>query len=52
MIRSQIQLTDKQYSRRKELKLHNRKFLVEMIKLAVDKLVISQQQPDRSALHR
>jgi hypothetical protein len=52
MIRTQIQLTDEQYAQLKELALHNQKSLAEVIRLAVDKLLVSQQQPNRAALYR
>ena len=52
MVRTQIQLTDEQYAQLKELALHNQKSLAEVIRLAVDKLLISQQQPNRAALYR
>jgi hypothetical protein len=52
MVRTQIQLTDEQYAQLKELALRNQKSLAEVIRLAVDKLLISQQQPNRAALYR
>jgi len=52
MIRTQIQLTDEQYAQLKALALHHQKSLAEVIRLAVDKLLVTQQQPDRAALYR
>ncbi len=52
MIRTQIQLTDEQYAQLKALALHQQKSLAEVIRLAVDKLLVTQQPPDRAALHR
>ncbi|MGR8981082.1 MAG: ribbon-helix-helix protein, CopG family [Gammaproteobacteria bacterium] len=51
MIRTQIQLTDEQYSQLKELALQNHQSMAEVIRLAVDKLLLSQE-PDRSSLYR
>ena len=52
MIRTQIQLTDEQYAQLKELALQNQKSLAEIIRVAVDKLLLSRQQPNRAALYR
>lgn len=51
MIRTQIQLTDEQYKRLKEIGHRNHKSLAELIRGAVDGLLMSEQ-PDRAALYR
>jgi Ribbon-helix-helix protein, copG family len=50
-VRTQIQLTDEQYTRLKELSLRSHKSLAEMIRVAVDRLLMTEQ-PDRAALYR
>jgi len=52
MIRTQIQLTDEQYAQLKALTLQNKKSLAELIRLAVDQLLVTQQHPDRAALYQ
>lgn len=51
MIRTQIQLTDEQYKRLKEIGHRRHKSLAELIRGAVDGLLMSEQ-PDRAALYR
>jgi hypothetical protein len=51
MVRTQIQLTDEQYTHLKELSLRSHKSLAEMIRVAVDRLLMTEQ-PDRAALYR
>ncbi len=51
MIRTQIQLTENQYARLKELSTRTHKSLAELIRDAVERLLMTEQ-PSRAALYR
>lgn len=51
MVRTQIQLTDEQHRRLKEIAHRSHKSLADLIRGAVDSLLISEQ-PERAALYR
>lgn len=51
MIRTQIQLTDEQVKRLRELSATSRESLAALIRKAVDQFIVSGN-PDRSALYR
>ncbi|MGH8594071.1 MAG: CopG family transcriptional regulator [Gammaproteobacteria bacterium] len=51
MIRTQIQLTEEQHKCLKEIGHRNHESLAELIRRAVDRLLIAEQ-PERAALYR
>ena len=51
MIRTQVQFTEEQYKKLKEISQSNHKSLSAVIRQAVDQLLLTRK-PDRSALYR
>jgi metal-responsive CopG/Arc/MetJ family transcriptional regulator len=51
MIRTQVQFTEEQYKKLKEMSQSNHKSLSAIIRQAVDQLLLTRK-PDRSALYR
>jgi metal-responsive CopG/Arc/MetJ family transcriptional regulator len=51
MIRTQVQFTEEQYKKLKEISQNNQKSLSAVIRQAVDQLLVTRK-PDRQALYR
>ncbi len=51
MVRTQIQLTEEQNQRLREIAMKNRESMASLIRKAIDQFLM-QRKPDRSALYR